>query len=64
MSRGARGAAGTDPDGGVDALFREKRREDRIRAQGYVVVRVTWADLFHPERIVAAVQSALMAAVA
>ncbi|WP_338752105.1 type IV toxin-antitoxin system AbiEi family antitoxin domain-containing protein [Janibacter alittae] len=51
-------------DGGVDALFREKRREDRIRAQGYVVVRVTWADLFHPERIVAAVQSALMAAVA
>lgn len=36
-------------DGGSDALFREKRREDRIRALGYVVVRVIWADLFHPE---------------
>ncbi|WEV78993.1 hypothetical protein O9K63_04105 [Janibacter cremeus] len=49
-------------DGGVDALFREKKREDRLRALGYVLVRVTWADLFHSERIVAAVSAALMAA--
>lgn len=51
-------------DGGPDALFKEKKREDRIRALGYVVVRVTWADLFHPQRIVAAVSSALAVAVA
>lgn len=49
-------------DGGPDALFREKKREDRIRALGYVVIRVTWTDLFHAERIVRAVRDALAAA--
>ena len=49
-------------DGGPDALFREKKREDRIRSLGYVVIRVTWADLFHAERIVRAVRDALAAA--
>lgn len=49
-------------DGGADALFREKKREDRLRALGYVIVRVTWADLFHAQRIVAAVSAALSAA--
>lgn len=33
-------------------LWDEKRREDRIRALGYVVVRITWADLFGPQRAV------------
>ena len=51
-------------DGGPDALFREKKREDRLRALGYVVVRVTWADLYHPQRIIAAVTSALAAVAA
>ncbi|MFJ6131460.1 hypothetical protein [Janibacter terrae] len=46
-------------DGGPDALFREKKREDRIRARGYIVIRVVWADLFHPERIIRAVMEAL-----
>lgn len=46
-------------DGGPDALFKEKKREDRIRARGYVIIRVTWADLFHPQRIVEAVMAAL-----
>lgn len=46
-------------DGGPEALFREKKREDRIRRRGYVVIRVVWADLFHPERIVRAVTEAL-----
>lgn len=46
-------------DGGADALFREKKREDRIRRRGYLVIRVTWADLFHPECIVRAVREAL-----
>lgn len=49
-------------DGGADALFREKKREDRLRALGYVIVRVTWADLFHSHRIVAAVTAALAVA--
>lgn len=49
-------------DGGPDALFREKKREDRIRAMGYVIVRVTWADLFRPERILRAVADALATA--
>lgn len=46
-------------DGGPDALFREKKREDRIRALGYVVIRLTWADLFHSERVLRAVRDAL-----
>ncbi|MGL5853214.1 MAG: type IV toxin-antitoxin system AbiEi family antitoxin domain-containing protein, partial [Phycicoccus sp.] len=33
---------------GRDALVAEKRREDALRSLGYVVVRVTWADLDHP----------------
>lgn len=34
-------------DGGA-ALIAEKRREDRIREQGYLVVRVTWSELSRP----------------
>ncbi|QKE83976.1 type IV toxin-antitoxin system AbiEi family antitoxin domain-containing protein [Arthrobacter sp. NEB 688] len=44
---------------GREALVAEKRREDRLRAVGYAVVRVTWADLAHPERVVARVRRAL-----
>lgn len=43
---------------GREALFREKRREDALRALGYVVVRVTWADLFTPGRLEAMVRAA------
>lgn len=46
-------------DGGVDAVVAEKFREDRLRALGWVVVRVTWADLAHPARILAAVRRAI-----
>ena len=49
-------------DGGVDALVREKRREDRFRALGWVVVRFTWADLENPARVIAAVRRAMAAA--
>lgn len=34
---------------GKQALAREKAREDRLRALGYAVVRLTWADLAHPD---------------
>lgn len=46
---------------GRQALVREKRREDGLRALGYGVVRVTWADLRPPdadERLRARVLSA------
>ena len=39
-----------DEDAG-DAVFREKRREDRLRELGWEVVRWVWADLAHPEVI-------------
>lgn len=36
----------------VDAVVREKRREDAIRrATGWKVVRITWDDLQHPDRL-------------
>lgn len=34
--------------GSADDLYAEKRREDRLRALGYDVVRVVWADLSKP----------------
>ena len=46
------------PDGAREALIQEKLREDRLRALGLQVVRITWADLTHPERVIAAVRSA------
>lgn len=46
-----------DPDG--RALFREKLREDRLRELGYEVVRVTWADLADPARLIARVRAAM-----
>lgn len=51
-------------DGGPDALFEEKQREDRLRALGYIVVRFVWSDLRHPDRIVAAVRRAMSATAA
>jgi very-short-patch-repair endonuclease len=41
-----------------DDLFAEKRREDTLRTWGYEVVRITWADLAHPERILRLVGAA------
>lgn len=35
----------------VNALVREKAREDRIRALGYEVVRLVWTDLANPARV-------------
>lgn len=40
-------------------LWEEKQREDRIRALGYEVVRLTWADLKNPERVRALVDAAI-----
>lgn len=46
------------PDG-EKALWAEKRREDAIRALGYPVVRLTWADLEDPRRVLAKIRAAL-----
>lgn len=48
--------------GGGDVLWKEKRREDRLRRLGYIVVRLTWADLDRPGAVGAAVRRALKAA--
>jgi very-short-patch-repair endonuclease len=43
----------------VDVLMREKRREEAVRAiTGWECIRVTWADLAHPERVVARILAA------
>lgn len=44
------------------ALLREKRREDELRAMGFVLVRLMWADLSHPQAVAAKLQRALCAA--
>jgi hypothetical protein len=46
------------------ALWEEKLREDRIRSQGWVVVRVTKADLRDPAALRARVDAALARAAA
>lgn len=46
-------------DGAGRALFDEKRREDRLRELGFEVVRVTWSDLDHPDRVLGRVRAAL-----
>ncbi len=42
-----------------DAVFREKRREDRLRDLGWIVCRLVWADLFAPQRTVERFRAAL-----
>lgn len=46
---------------GADAretVIREKLREDRLRALGLQVVRIIWADLEHPARVIARIRAA------
>lgn len=43
-----------------DAVFREKKREDRLRqATGWRCIRITWADLEHPVRTAAMIRRVL-----
>lgn len=44
---------------GSSDLVAEKLREDRLRDLGYEVVRVTWSDLAHPERILERIRRAI-----
>lgn len=45
--------------GDPSLLWAEKRREDALRALGYVVVRITWADLEVPGAVVGKVRAAM-----
>lgn len=45
-------------------VLAEKRREDRLRELGYEVVRITWDDLRHPERVLAKIRAAFARAAA
>lgn len=47
---------------GRTALAAEKRREDRLRAAGYEVVRLTWRDLEQPEHVARLVRQAIVRA--
>ncbi|MFP5416819.1 MAG: hypothetical protein ACLGHZ_08065 [Actinomycetes bacterium] len=53
--RDLRGAA-DDP---ADVVVREKRREDRLRGPGWLVVRWVWEELDHPSVLVRRVRGAL-----
>jgi hypothetical protein len=48
--------ASADEAGAV--VWREKRREDRLRSAGYEVVRWTWADLHRPAELAGRVLAA------
>lgn len=49
---------------GVDGsvLFDEKRREDRLRALGYIVVRIVWRDFYRTGAVEAKIRAGLRAA--
>jgi very-short-patch-repair endonuclease len=49
---------------GEDAVVAEKLREDALRDLGYAVVRITWAELSHPQAVLARVRAALLRAAA
>lgn len=53
------GLDGLDAEAMSARLWKEKEREDALRRLGYEVVRITWADLYYPERITARVRAAL-----
>lgn len=46
---------GEDPG---DVVWREKRREDRIRSRGHQVVRLVWADLHNPDMVAGRIRRA------
>jgi len=53
------GLDGLDPAALSERLWREKEREDALRRLGYEIVRIVWADLYHPERIRSRVRAAM-----
>jgi very-short-patch-repair endonuclease len=50
---------GMDGRRAEDDLWAEKRREDELRALGYIVVRIVWAQLERPDLVAQRVLAAL-----
>ena len=49
-----------DDESPTDAVVREKKREDLVRRlTGWRCIRITWADLYHPERTAALIRQEL-----
>ena len=48
----------TRPEDFAAVVWREKRREDRLRAAGFEVVRWTWDELFRPSELLARLSAA------
>ena len=44
----------------ADVVFAEKRRQDALESAGWLIIRVTWQDLNHPEGWIPALHSALV----
>lgn len=53
-----------DAAASADTVYREKRREDRLRALGFVVVRISWTDLQYPSYTANRVRQAFRTAAA
>lgn len=45
-----------------EVLWREKKREDRLRALGFEVVRITWSELDNPKALAAKIRAAFQRA--
>jgi very-short-patch-repair endonuclease len=58
------GAVKYGGDTGHEALVAEKVREDRLRALGYLVIRVTWDELADPQRLLRRIRAVLLTRVA
>ena len=41
-----------------DVLIEEKRREDRLRALGWIVIRWMWRDLYRPDALITQLRDA------
>lgn len=49
-----------DGETALDAVVREKRREDRLREAGWLVIRITWDDVLrHPARTIQRIRAFL-----
>jgi very-short-patch-repair endonuclease len=49
----------TDPRHGGEVLWLEKRRQDAIEDEGWIVVRISWAELDDPARLWSRIRSAI-----
>jgi hypothetical protein len=58
------GLDGLTADAMADRLWSEKLRQGRLQRLRWVVVRIVWSDLYHPERILAKVRAAFAEAAA